>query len=102
MVGSLAPRRLPAKRGDPQHRRPRVVSHRSTRHLLLVKGREPQRDLIFTADMCPYCQPPEEVLLRMREAIEFHLEGMRLNGEVVPEPTVGGVAMGENAQSARR
>jgi predicted RNase H-like HicB family nuclease len=23
----------------------------------------------------------------MREAIEFHIEGMRLNGEAVPEPT---------------
>jgi hypothetical protein len=23
----------------------------------------------------------------MREAIEFHVEGMRLNGETVPEPT---------------
>jgi predicted RNase H-like HicB family nuclease len=23
----------------------------------------------------------------MREAIEFHIEGMRMNGETVPEPT---------------
>jgi predicted RNase H-like HicB family nuclease len=23
----------------------------------------------------------------MREAIEFHIEGMRMNGEAVPEPT---------------
>ena len=23
----------------------------------------------------------------MKEAIEFHIEGMRLNGEIVPEPT---------------
>jgi predicted RNase H-like HicB family nuclease len=29
----------------------------------------------------------EEVLDVLREAIEFHLEGMRLNGERVPEPT---------------
>lgn len=28
----------------------------------------------------------EEVLDLMREAIEFHLEGMRLYGERVPEP----------------
>ncbi len=30
----------------------------------------------------------EETLARMREAIEFHIEGMRLNGEAVPEPTI--------------
>lgn len=29
----------------------------------------------------------EEVLHVMSEAIEFHLEGMRLNRELVPEPT---------------
>ncbi|HLG16849.1 MAG TPA: type II toxin-antitoxin system HicB family antitoxin [Blastocatellia bacterium] len=28
----------------------------------------------------------EEVERSMREAIEFHLEGMRLEGEIVPEP----------------
>ena len=25
---------------------------------------------------------------RMREAIEFHIEGLRLHGETVPKPTV--------------
>jgi predicted RNase H-like HicB family nuclease len=29
----------------------------------------------------------DETLELMREAIEFHIEGMRLNGEAVPEPT---------------
>jgi predicted RNase H-like HicB family nuclease len=29
----------------------------------------------------------DETLDLMREAIEFHIEGMRLNGEAVPEPT---------------
>lgn len=28
-----------------------------------------------------------ETLQRMREAIAFHLEGMRLNGETIPEPS---------------
>ena len=28
----------------------------------------------------------EEVLQLIREAIEFHIEGLRQNGEVVPEP----------------
>ena len=29
----------------------------------------------------------EETRQLVREAIEFHVEGMRLNGEVIPEPT---------------
>ncbi|MDX2181356.1 MAG: type II toxin-antitoxin system HicB family antitoxin [Bryobacteraceae bacterium] len=29
----------------------------------------------------------EETRELMREAIEFHIEGMRLNGEIVPVPT---------------
>jgi predicted RNase H-like HicB family nuclease len=29
----------------------------------------------------------DETLQLMREAIEFHLEGMRLNGESIPQPT---------------
>ena len=29
----------------------------------------------------------EETRQLIREAIEFHVEGMRLNGELVPEPT---------------
>ena len=28
----------------------------------------------------------DETVQLMREAIEFHLEGMRLNGEAVPDP----------------
>ena len=29
----------------------------------------------------------EETRQLMREAIEFHIEGMRMHGEAVPEPT---------------
>jgi predicted RNase H-like HicB family nuclease len=29
----------------------------------------------------------EEMRELMREAIEFHIEGMRINGDAVPEPT---------------
>ena len=32
--------------------------------------------------------------LPLREAIEFHIEGMRLDGEVVPPPTTGWIIMG--------
>lgn len=32
-------------------------------------------------------QTEEETLRNMREAIEFHLEGMREDGEPIPEPT---------------
>jgi predicted RNase H-like HicB family nuclease len=30
----------------------------------------------------------EEIEQRIREAIEFHIEGMRLHGETVPEPSI--------------
>jgi predicted RNase H-like HicB family nuclease len=29
----------------------------------------------------------EETLQLMREAIEFHIQGMNLNGETIPQPT---------------
>ena len=29
----------------------------------------------------------EDTRQLLKEAIEFHIEGMRMNGEVVPEPT---------------
>lgn len=29
----------------------------------------------------------EEVRQRMAEALEFHIEGMRMHGEVIPEPS---------------
>ena len=35
----------------------------------------------------------EETLELMREAIEFHIEGMRLHGEAVPEPTTDSARM---------
>ena len=44
--------------------------------------------------MCRTCRgasppPPREELEQLiREAIEFHVEGMRLHGEPIPEPTV--------------
>jgi predicted RNase H-like HicB family nuclease len=41
----------------------------------------------------------EEVKQLIREAIEFHIEGMRLNGDPVPEPT-SHVAYVEVAQVA--
>lgn len=39
----------------------------------------------------PAASPPRQLLRKhaelIREAIEFHVEGMRMNGERVPEPT---------------
>ena len=29
----------------------------------------------------------EETVQLLREAIEFHIEGMRLHGEIIPQPT---------------
>jgi predicted RNase H-like HicB family nuclease len=31
---------------------------------------------------------PKALERRIREAIEFHIEGMRLHGETVPKPTI--------------
>ncbi len=38
----------------------------------------------------------EDLERQMREAIEFHIEGLRLHGETVPEPTIqaGTVSVG--------
>ena len=30
----------------------------------------------------------EEIEQRIREAIAFHIEGMKLDGEAIPEPTI--------------
>jgi predicted RNase H-like HicB family nuclease len=35
-----------------------------------------------------------EAMKLIREAIEFHLEGMRLNGETIPQPTSHGASIG--------
>ncbi len=43
---------------------------------------EPPIRNFFTAS-----QTIEEVEQNMREAIEFHLEGMRLHGDPIPEPS---------------
>jgi predicted RNase H-like HicB family nuclease len=40
---------------------------------------------------------PEETLSLMREAIEFHLEGLREAGEPVPDPSTVSVAVIEAA-----
>jgi predicted RNase H-like HicB family nuclease len=40
-------------------------------------------------------QSVEEVERNMREAIEFHLEGMREDGEEIPSPTTVATAIAE-------
>ncbi|WP_243790975.1 type II toxin-antitoxin system HicB family antitoxin [Saccharopolyspora gloriosae] len=39
----------------------------------------------------------EECVLLMREAVEFHLEGIREDGDVIPAPTVVGAVTIEAA-----
>jgi len=39
----------------------------------------------------------EELEQRIRDAIEFHIEGLRLHGEPVPEPTVEAAKVTETA-----
>jgi predicted RNase H-like HicB family nuclease len=36
--------------------------------------------------LCRPGETREEVLQLIREAVEFHIEGLRENGETVPEP----------------
>jgi predicted RNase H-like HicB family nuclease len=36
----------------------------------------------------------DETIKRMREAIAFHVEGLRQAGDAVPEPTTRGVLVG--------
>ena len=42
----------------------------------------------------------QEVLDLMAEAVEFHLEGMALHGEAIPEPTVRAVELAVREPSA--
>lgn len=42
----------------------------------------------------------EEVERNMREAIEFHLEGMREDGEEIPAPTTVATAIAEAVRSS--
>jgi len=43
----------------------------------------------------------EEVEREMQEAIEFHIEGLRLAGDPVPEPSVAGSVLGGRGLSIR-
>jgi len=43
----------------------------------------------------------DECLQLMREAIEFHLEGMRAHGETIPEPTTVAATKASGGQLCR-
>jgi predicted RNase H-like HicB family nuclease len=57
----------------------------------VIVEKEPQSDWGAYVPDLPGCvataQTREEVERLIREAIDFHIEGMRLHGEKVPEPT---------------
>jgi predicted RNase H-like HicB family nuclease len=59
------------------------------RYAVVVEKAE-QNYSAFVPDL-PGCvaaaETKEELLALIREAIDFHLEGMREAGEVIPEPT---------------
>jgi len=42
----------------------------------------------------------EQTVAEMREAIEFHLEGLAANGDPIPEPTGPGVYIEQHAAAA--
>ncbi len=58
-------------------------------HYLVVVEKSPHGYGAYVPDL-PGCvaagESREEVLRLVREAIEFHLEGMRMAGETIPEP----------------
>ncbi len=43
---------------------------------------------------------PEEVLAEIREAMEFHIEGMREDGEPIPEPQATAIVVELDALKA--
>jgi predicted RNase H-like HicB family nuclease len=57
----------------------------------VVIERVPNSNYCASVPDLPGCvstgQSLEEVRKNIREAIEFHLEGMRADGEAIPEPT---------------
>ena len=66
----------------------------------MIYERGPENWSAYVPDL-PGCiatgKTREEVEQRIREAIEFHIEGMRQHGERVPEPSIeaGKVAVWE-------
>jgi predicted RNase H-like HicB family nuclease len=62
----------------------------STRRYVVVIEKAPGNYSAYVPDL-PGCvatgTTPEEVEREIREAIEFHLEGLRDAGEPIPEPT---------------
>jgi predicted RNase H-like HicB family nuclease len=66
----------------------------SERYLILVEGGPPSNYSAFSPDV-PGCAATgatiEKCVKEMRSALAFHLEGMREDGEAIPEPTGPGV-----------
>lgn len=64
----------------------------SERYLILIEGGPPSNYGAWSPDV-PGCVATadtiETCVREMRSALEFHFEGMRENGEAIPEPTGG-------------
>jgi len=67
----------------------RTRGRTAMRYLVIIERAESNYGA-FSPDL-PGCvatgETLEEVEQNMRDAIEFHLEGMRLHGELIPEPS---------------
>lgn len=64
------------------------------RYIILIEGGPPSNYSAWSPDLLGCVSTGdtlEECVREMREAITFHLEGLREDGELVPEPSGPGV-----------
>ena len=70
----------------------KLIEAKTTRYTVIIeKLKNPKTTTAHGRPTCPDAsrpaRPVDETLANMREAIEFHLEGIREDGEPIPVPT---------------
>ena len=70
------------------------IKNRVHRYLLVIEGGPPSNYAAFSPDV-PGCvatgDDVDECIAQMRDALDFHLEGLVEDGDPIPEPTGPGV-----------
>jgi predicted RNase H-like HicB family nuclease len=73
-----------------------MTNHLVPRYAIVIEGGDATNYSAYAPDL-PGCVATgatvEECETAMREAIRFHLEGLRATGEAAPEPTAVSVAL---------
>jgi predicted RNase H-like HicB family nuclease len=72
------------------------------RYLILIEGGPPSNYSAWSPDLLGCVSTGDtlqECVSEMREAIAFHLDGMRADGDPIPEPTGPGVYVEADADS---